>query len=156
MEMELDSHSELDNPLLHVPTAGCPDSCLLLLFRSAIERTSCGVHKPLRTGGLPTTITSIVLVVADGYFGLCVSERLGRATHRYRTPHPHPPNRSYVVCEDVKPYNSAPPPPTHTHTHTHTLITDRMWSLGTLNSTISSFQGIFTPILISIGQADDR
>ena len=152
--MELDSHSELDNPLLYVPTAGCPDSCLLLLFRSAIERTNCGVHKPLRTDGLPTTLTSIVLVVADGFFGLCVSERLGRATHRYRTPHPHPPNRSYVVCEDVKPYISAPHP-----TPPHTLITDRMWSLGTLNPTISSFQGIFTPSLISIGsagQADDR
>ena len=123
MEMELDAHSELDNPLLHVPTSGCPDSCLLLLFRTAIERTSCGVHKPLRTGGLPTTLTSVVLVVADGFFGLCVSERLGRATHRYRAPHPHPPKRSYVVCEDVKPYNSAPdptpPPPTPTLTHAH-------------------------------------
>ena len=70
MEVELVSHSELDNPLLHVSTAGCPDSCLLLLFRTGIERTSCGVHKPLRTGGLPTTLTSIVLVVADGFFGL--------------------------------------------------------------------------------------
>ena len=43
--------------------------------RTAVERASRGVDKLLRTGGVPTSLTFIVLAVADGLFGLYGSER---------------------------------------------------------------------------------
>ena len=61
-------------------TVGCPDS--VTLFLTAVERARCGAHKLFRIGEVPTTVASILLVVADGLFGLCGSERLGRAIHR--------------------------------------------------------------------------
>ena len=48
--MELGSHSELDCNLLQLSTAGLSDS----VFVTAVKRTSCGVLKLLRTGGVPT------------------------------------------------------------------------------------------------------
>ena len=53
------------------------------LLCAAVERASCEVHKLLRTGVVPTNLTAIVLVVADGLFGPCGLERLGQAIHRY-------------------------------------------------------------------------
>ena len=47
---KLGSHSELNSPLLRVSSSGCPDSAFETLFRSAVERVSCGVH--------PTTLHS--------------------------------------------------------------------------------------------------
>ena len=47
------------------------DTVVATLFRTAVERASCGVHKFLRTGGDPTALF-IVLAVADGLFGLCM------------------------------------------------------------------------------------
>ena len=47
------------------------------LFRTAAERVISGIHKLLRTAEVYTTFTSIVLVVvADGLFGLCGSEQV--------------------------------------------------------------------------------
>ena len=81
--------------------AGSPDFVFVTVFRTAVQRASYGVHKLLRTGEVFTTLTSIFLVLADGLFGLCRSERLGQVVHRY---HPHPlppispvPNRRYLV-----------------------------------------------------------
>ena len=60
--MELDSHSELE---LQVSTADPLDFVFVTLFRTAVERANCRVHKLLRT-----SLTLIVLAVADGLFGL--------------------------------------------------------------------------------------
>ena len=49
-EVELDSDGDLDCPLLQVPTAACPDSAFVTLFRTGVERASCEVHKLLPTG----------------------------------------------------------------------------------------------------------
>ena len=57
---------------LGVFTAGCPDS--VTFFRTAVERADYGVPKLLFTGEVPTTVTSIVLVVADSLSDLCRSE----------------------------------------------------------------------------------
>ena len=45
------------------------------LFCTAVERASYRVHKLFGTGGVPTSLTFIVLAVADGLFGLYGSER---------------------------------------------------------------------------------
>ena len=74
-EMEVQgSQSELDCLLLQVLTAGLSDSVFVALFCAAVERASCGVHKLLCSGGVPTSLTFIVLVVADGLFGFYGSE----------------------------------------------------------------------------------
>ena len=74
--------------LLSCPsTAGCSDIVFATLFRTAVERVSCRVCKLIHTGGAPTTSASVVLAVADGLFGLCGSERLAQAIHRYPNPH---------------------------------------------------------------------
>ena len=58
----------------------------MTLFRTVVERAGCGVRRLLRTGGVPTSLTFILLLVAGGLFvGLYGPERLGRVTHRYRT-----------------------------------------------------------------------
>ena len=69
-EVELGSHSELDCLLLQIPTAGLLDSVFVTLFHTAVERANCGVYKLLCTGRVPTSLTFIVLVVADGLLGL--------------------------------------------------------------------------------------
>ena len=90
--------------------AGPPDFVFVTLFRTAVERASYGVHKLLRTGEVPTTLTSIVLVLADGLFGLCRSERLGQAIHRY---HWDPPPSFPRPLTQVKPpiHPTSPHPP---------------------------------------------
>ena len=78
MGVEPGSRSELDRCLLlQVPAAGCPDSVFVVLFRTAIERASCGGHcdNLLRTGGVPTSLVFTVMSAADGRFGLYRSER---------------------------------------------------------------------------------
>ena len=58
----------------------------MTLFRTAVERAGCEVHKLLDIGGVPTSLTFILLLVAGGLFvGLYGWERLGRVTHRYQT-----------------------------------------------------------------------
>ena len=74
-EMEVQgSQSKLDCLLLQVLTAGLSDSVFVALFCAAVERASCGVHKLLCSGGVPTSLTFIVLVVADGLFSLYRSD----------------------------------------------------------------------------------
>ena len=68
------------------------------LLRTAVERASCGVDKPLRTGGVPTLLISIELVAAGVLFGLWGTERSAW-------------DEVFLV-----------PPHTHTHTHTHRLV----------------------------------
>ena len=87
--------------MLPVSTAGCPDS--VTLFCTAIERATYGIHKLFRTGDVPTSLTSTVLAVVDGFFGLCGSKRLGGDIHRYLPPFPPVPNRTFVVSVNVKP-----------------------------------------------------
>ena len=48
------------------------DTGFVPLFHTAVERANCRVHKVLHTGGVPTSLTLIVVAVADGLFGLCV------------------------------------------------------------------------------------
>ena len=60
-EVGLGCHSQLDSSLIQFSTAGSPDS--VTLFRTAVERESCEVHKLLRTVEVPATLTSTVLVV---------------------------------------------------------------------------------------------
>ena len=71
--------------ILHISKACRLDSVFVFvtLFCTTTERASWGIHKLLRTGEVPTTLTFIVLVVADGLFGLCGPERLGGATHSH-------------------------------------------------------------------------
>ena len=38
-------------------TVASPDTVFVTLFRTAVERASCGVHKMLRTGEIPTSLT---------------------------------------------------------------------------------------------------
>ena len=47
------------------------------MFCTAVERASCEVHKLLHAGEVPTALTTIVLAVAGGLFGLCGSGTLG-------------------------------------------------------------------------------
>ena len=73
--------------MLQNSTAGCPDSIFVILFRAAVmkeqvaEDASCFAC----VGTVPNSLTFIVLVVADGLFGLCGSGRLGQAIYRYST-----------------------------------------------------------------------
>ena len=84
------------------------DTVLVTLLRTAVETAISGVRKLIRSGGVPTSLTSkiintncvsvVVLAVADGPFGLCGSER-GGAIHLYPTPSPFPfPNKPYGLC----------------------------------------------------------
>ena len=56
------------------------DTGFVTLFHTAAERASCRVHKVLHTGGVPTSLTLIVLVAADGLFGLSGSHSTGSGT----------------------------------------------------------------------------
>ena len=55
---------------------------------------------------VPTSLTSIVQVVADGLFGLCGSERWDELFIGTRFPLAPVLNRPYVASVDVKPYNN--------------------------------------------------
>ena len=68
------------------------DSVFVALFGTAAERASCGVHKLLGSGGVPTTLSLFFRRWLTLWFGLCGSERLGRAIHRYPLPPPLPPH----------------------------------------------------------------
>ena len=46
------------------------DTGFVTLFHTTVERASCRVHKSLCTGMVLASLTLIVLVVADGLFGL--------------------------------------------------------------------------------------
>ena len=78
----------------------------MALFRTAVKRASCGVHKLFSAGVVPTSLTSIVQVVADGLFCLCGSERWDELFIGTRFPLAPVPNRPYVASVDVKPYNN--------------------------------------------------
>ena len=60
-EAELESHSWMDS-----------DTVFWALFRTAVERASCGVHKLLGTGGVPASLASLFWrrsTVSPGFFG---------------------------------------------------------------------------------------
>ena len=78
----------------------------MALFRTAVERASCGVHKLFSAGVVPTSLTAIVQVVADGLFCLCGSERWDELFIGTRFPLAPVPNRPHVASVDVKPYNN--------------------------------------------------
>ena len=50
--------------------AGISVTVFVTVLRTTVERASGGGHKLRRTGGVPTSLTFIVLAVADGLFGL--------------------------------------------------------------------------------------
>ena len=54
-EVELGSHSEMGCLLLQVSTVGFSGSVFETLFRTAVERASCGIHKVLCSRGVPTS-----------------------------------------------------------------------------------------------------
>ena len=106
-EVELGSRRELDNPLLQLFLSSCfSDTVFGTLLGTAVETAVSEVHKLLGTGGVPTSLTSIVLALADGLFGLFGSER---ADELFMPPHPSSlptpfsrPLISLVVFVDVK------------------------------------------------------
>ena len=49
----------------------------VVLFHTYVERARGRVHKLLPTGKVPITLAAIVLVVAEGLFGLCRLIKLG-------------------------------------------------------------------------------
>ena len=79
----------------------------MTFLRTAVERASGGVHKLLRTGGVPTSLTFIVLAVADGglfgLFGLSEPERRDEIFIGVRPHSSSVPNKPYSV--DVKHHN---------------------------------------------------
>ena len=75
-EMEPGSHRWVDCLSAELFLNSCfSDTVFVTLFCTAVETAVSEVHKLFRTGGVPTSLTSIVLVVADGLFGLYGSER---------------------------------------------------------------------------------
>ena len=72
-----------------------PDIVFTTLFRTPVETAVSGVHKLLRTGGVPTPLT---LAVADRLFGLYGSEHVHELFTSTRSP-PFPvPNKPYGFC----------------------------------------------------------
>ena len=57
-EVELGSHREVDSPLLQLFLNSCfSDTVFAALLRTAVETAVSEVHKWLRTGGVPTSLT---------------------------------------------------------------------------------------------------
>ena len=82
---------ELDGLSLQVPTADPYETVFVTLFRTAVERASCGLDKSfIRTGEVPHLLNIAVLAVADGLFGLYGSERRDELFTGTRPPTPHP------------------------------------------------------------------
>ena len=98
--MELGSHRELDNPLLQLFLNSC-FSNIMILLRRAVETAISGVHKLLRTGGVPTSLTLLIwrwLTVSSVFTG-----RSARTSHSSLTlPLFSPSLISLMVSEDVK------------------------------------------------------
>ena len=72
-EVELGSPRELDNPLLQLFLNSCfSNTVLVTLFRTAVETAVISdVHKLLRTGGVPTSLTVLFWQwLHGGLFGL--------------------------------------------------------------------------------------
>ena len=88
--VELGCHREWDHPLLHLFLNSCfSDIVFVALLRTALETAISEVRKLLNSHWRgPYLLNIVVLVAADGLFGLCGSERLGRAIHRYPPPLP--------------------------------------------------------------------
>ena len=70
-------HSELDNPLLRVSTAGSLGTVFVAVFLTTVERARCKVHKCLCTCKVPIILMSIVLVDAVGLSCICEVGPLG-------------------------------------------------------------------------------
>ena len=63
------------------------DTVFVTVFCTAFERASCKVHELLRIGEVPTTLTSVILVVA--VFPVLTGRSAGTPPPLY--PHLHPP-----------------------------------------------------------------
>ena len=75
--MELGSHSWMDCLAAELFLNSCfSDTVFVTLFCAAVETASSKVHKLLPTGGVPTSLTFIVLAVADTLFSLHRLENL--------------------------------------------------------------------------------
>ena len=72
-EVELGFHRELDNPFLHSFLNNCfSDIGFVTLFRTAVETAVSEVHKLLRSGGVPTSLSPFLtgrMFVRRTYFG---------------------------------------------------------------------------------------
>ena len=92
--MELGSRRELDSPLLQLFLSSCfPDIVFEILLRTAFETAISKVPKLLRTGGGPHLFNIVILLVADGLFGLCETERADELfTSSPPPPPPSPPH----------------------------------------------------------------
>ena len=101
-EVELGCHGEVDCPLLQVSASSfffllLFYSVFVTLFRTAVVRTSRGMHKLLGTGGVPTFLTFIVLAVADALFGFCGPERKDELFIGTQSRHPPPPSSRSLI-----------------------------------------------------------
>ena len=93
-EVEQGSHSRTDCPAAELFLNSCfSDTVFVPLLCTAVETAISEVHKSLHTGGVPTDLLNIVvLVAADGLSGLCRSERLDELFLSTRPDPPsHPP-----------------------------------------------------------------
>ena len=101
--MELDRHRELENPLLQLfLNSCCSDTVFVTLLRIAVETAIIGVHKLLRTDGVPTSLTLLFLrwlTVSSVFSGRSV-----RTSYSCLLPS----LISRVVCVDVKHHVSEP------------------------------------------------
>ena len=75
----------------------------MTLLCTAVETAISEVHRLLSTGAVPNFLPSVVvLVVADGLFGLCGSERADELFISSRPPPLSPSLISLMVSVDVK------------------------------------------------------
>ena len=68
-EAKLGSHSRMVCLAVELFLSSCfSDTVFVTLLHTAVETAISEVHKLLRTGGVSTSLTFIVLAVADGLF----------------------------------------------------------------------------------------
>ena len=76
-ELELGSHSWMDCLVAELFLNSCfSDTAFVTLCCTAVETAVSRVHKLHHTSWQGPLFNSVVLVVADGLFGLCGSERM--------------------------------------------------------------------------------
>ena len=103
--MELDSHSWMDCLAAESSRNSCfSDTVFVTLLRTAVETAISGVHKLLRTGGVPTSLTLIVVLAVSSLF----TDRSARTSYS-SLPDPSPlpfpvPNKPYGFCGRKAPW----------------------------------------------------